>query len=164
MKINDMRGWCVAILAVFLAVSPALAEKKKDGDTLTIDIEGEDGTNLSLSISGDLAHGIITGLAQGDYECDVTDDRDVLAMLQHLDKHGEGSNYKLKKDDGEVIHAKRRDGKWIMTVKNPGEKDAQIVLPWADAECKLGRKVEGFDPKGLEFKVEQEGMLRVAVE
>ena len=150
------------LAAVSILAVPSYADKNKD---MTIDIEGEDGQNISLTISSNLVDGIIKGLSENDMECDTTTDKETLAMLQHLDRKGEGSKYSFTNDEGEVVKARRRKGQWEMEVVKDDENNTIISMPWGVAECMLGRDVPAYKGKDeFEFKIEQDGGLRIRIE
>jgi hypothetical protein len=148
-------------LAVALLVAPAFAGKKD----MKIDIENVDGENISIVVSSNLVDGIIEGLSE-DLSCHGDDlEPETRAMLEHLDRHGEGSKYTYTNDEGEKVRARRRDGQWEMKIENEGEKDTVVSLPWAMAECMLGRDVPAYNGRDkLEFKVEKDGGVRIRIE
>ena len=147
---------------LMLATSAFAGEKDKE---MTIDIENADGENISIAISSNLVDGIIKGLSEKDMECDTTTDKETLAMLQHLDRKGEGSKYTFTNDEGEVVKARRRKGQWEMEVVKEGENNTIISMPWGMAECMLGREVPAYTGKDeFEFKIEQNGGVRIRIE
>lgn len=151
------------IAVVALLATPSFAGKKDK--EITIDIETAEGENISLSISSNLVDGIVKGLAENDMECDTSTDKEMLAMLKHLDRKGPGSKYTFTNDEGEVIKARRTKGQWEMRVIKDGEKDAVISMPWAMAECMLGRDMPAYSGKDeVEFKIEQDGGVRIRIE
>lgn len=152
----------IALFAAVLLVSPSFADKKKE---MTIDIENAEGENISIAISSNLVEGIIQGLSENDMECDATTDEETLAMLEHLDRKGEGSKYSFTNDEGELVKARRRKGQWEMEVVKEGEKNTVISMPWGMAECMLGRDVAAYKGKDeLEFKIEKDGGVRIRIE
>ena len=152
----------LTLVAVLLVSTTAFAGKKDR--ELSVQIEGDDGNTLSFSISGNVVEGLLEGLAGSDVECDVSTDEDTLAMLQHLDRHGEGSNYRFRDDDGKLVKASRRRGQLDLDIVRRGEKDAHVTLPWALAECMLGHRVELTHNATAEFGVEDEGAIRIKIE
>lgn len=155
----------VAFLAVALILAaPSFADKKSKH--MTIDIENADGENISISISSNLVDGILEGLSQNDMSCDESDlDPETRAMLEHLDRKGEGSKYSFTNDEGELIKARRRKGQWEMEVEKEDKENTIISMPWGMAECMLGRDVPAYSGKDkLEFKIEQEGGVRIRIE
>jgi hypothetical protein len=150
------------LAAVSILAVPSHADENKD---MTIDIEGEDGQNISLTISSNLVDGIIEGLSENDMQCDTTTDKETLAMLQHLDRKGEGSKYSFTNDEGEVVKARRRKGQWEMEVVKEDANNTIISMPWGVGECMLGRDVPAYKGRDeLEFKIEQDGGLRIRIE
>ena len=156
----------IPVLAVCLMVAaPSFAGSKDKDREMTIDIENADGENISIAISNNLVDGIIKGLSEKDMECETTTDKETLAMLQHLDRKGPGSKYSFTNDEGELIKARRHKGQWEMEVVKEGEKNTTISMPWTMAECVLGRDVAAYDGKDeLEFKIEQDGGVRIRIE
>ena len=150
------------LIALALLVSPAFAGKKD----MTIDIENADGENISITISSNMIDGIIEGLAENEMSCDDSDlEPETRAMLEHLDRKGEGSKYRFTNEDGEVVKARRRKGQWEMEVEKKGEEDTVISMPWSVAECMLGRDVPAYSGKdSMEFKIEQDGGVRIRIE
>ena len=160
---RDIFGTFALIAAVALIATPSFAGKKDK--EMTIDIETAEGENISLSISSNLVDGIVKGLAENDMECDASTNEETLAMLEHLDRKGPGSKYTFTNDEGEVIKARRTKGQWEMRVVKDGEKDTVISMPWAMAECMLGRDVPAYSGKDeVEFKIEQDGGVRIVIE
>ena len=93
------------------------------------------------------------------------EESETLAMLQHLDRKGEGSKYTFTNDEGETVKARRRKGQWEMEVVKSGEKNTVISMPWGMAECMLGRDVPAYSGKDdLEFKIEQDGGVSIRIE
>ena len=147
---------------VMLATPSLAGDKHKD---MTIDIKNSDGENISIVVSSNLVDGIIKGLSENDMECDTTTDKETLAMLQHLDRKGEGSKYTFANDEGETVKARRRKGQWEMEVVKEGENNTIISMPWGMAECMLGREVAAYKGKDqFEFKIEQDGGVRIRIE
>jgi len=146
-----------------MLAGPSFAgDKHKD---MTIDIEGEDGENISITLSSGLVDGIIEGQSDSDMECDVTSDKETLAMLQHLDRKGEGSRYTFTNEEGEEIKARRRNGQLEMEIVKSGDNNTIISMPWSMGECMMGRDVpirRGKDK--LVFKVEKDGGVRIRIE
>ena len=152
------------LVAVFLMTCVAAYAGSKKNE-LTIELEGSDGEALSLSISADFVSKLAEGLAGSSWDCDGTAEEDTRAMLEHLDKRGEGSKYTLKRDDGEVVKARRKKGQLHLEIEKPGEKETRVSLPWSLAECMLGHDVPALsgDDK-LALSIEQDGAVRIRIE
>ncbi len=160
---RDIFRTLVLVPAVLALASPSFAGKKNK--EMTIDIENADGESINISISSDLIDGIVKGLAEGEKDCDVTTDKETLAMLQHLDQKGPGSKYSFNNDEGELIKARRHKGQWEMRVVKDGENDTVISMPWGMAECMLGRQVSAYSGKDeMEFKIEKDGGVHIRID
>ena len=159
-----LRGTGPLLLVALLVASPSVAGKDKK--EMTIDIQNADGENISITVSSDLVEGIIQGLSESSMSCDKDDlDPETEAMLEHLDRQGEGSKYSYTNEEGKLVKARRRKGQWEMTVVQDGEKDTKISMPWAMAECMLGRDVSGYKGKDdVEFKIQQDGGVSIRIE
>jgi hypothetical protein len=152
------------LAAALLVVAPSLASDDRKG--MTIDIENDEGENISITVSSNMVDGIIKGLAENDMNCDDSDlDPNTRKMLEHLDRKGEGSKYSFTNEEGQLVKARRRKGQWEMTVVKDGEQDTVISMPWGMAECMLGRDVPAYSGKDdLEFKIEQDGVVSIRIE
>ena len=152
------------VIAALWVVAPAVAGDERKG--MTIDIENDEGENISITVSSNLVDGIIKGLAENDINCDDSDlDPETRKMLEHLDRKGEGSKYSFTNEEGQLVKARRRNGQWEMTVVKDGEKDTVLSMPWGMAECMLGRDVPAYSGKDdLEFKIEQDGGVSIRIE
>ena len=146
-----------------LLVASSLFAGKKDKE-LSLHIEGEDGLNISLSVSADFVDSLLEGLAGSSMDCDVTTDDETRAMLEHLDRRGEGSKYKFRDDEGKLIKARRRRGQLELDIAKSGEKHADVSLPWAIAECMLGQRAEFSSETSAEFSIDGDGSIRVSIE
>lgn len=154
---------CVLAAAFFVASAAVMAGDGKQ--TMSIEIEGADGKRMSLSLEADFVSELAEGLAGGDMHCDATTERDTRAMLEHLSKRGEGSKFTLRRDDGEILKARRKKGQLLLRIEAPDRKGTEVSLPWSFAECLLGhdataRRVDGE----LALSVEQEGAVRIRID
>lgn len=153
----------LALVVVLILATPVFASGKNH--EMTVDLEDAAGERLSISISSDIVEGIIQGLSESDIECETTTDKETLAMLQHLDRKGPGSKYSFTNDEGKQVHARRRKGQWEMEIVKEGENSTIISMPWAMAECMLGRDVAAYRGRDeLEFKIEKDGGVRIRIE
>lgn len=150
--------------AILIIVAPAFAADDRKG--MTIDIENEDGENISITVSSETVDGIIEGLSENPMTCDDDDlEPETRTMLEHLDRKGEGSKYSYTNDEGALVKARRRKGQWEMEVVKSGEKNTVISMPWGMAECMLGRDVPAYSGKDdLEFKIQQDGGVSIRIE
>lgn len=154
----------LALIGAFLILAAPVFAGDKDKE-MTIDIENADGENISIAISSNLVDGIVKGLSENDMECDTTTDEETLAMLQHLDRKGEGAKYSFTNEEGDLVKARRRKGQWEMEVVKEGQKNTTISMPWNLAECMLGREVGAYSGRDeLKFKIEQTGGVQIRIE
>lgn len=153
-----------SLLTVTLLLLATAVFAGKSDKELSIQMEGDDGSSISFSISSGFVNGILEGLAGVDADCDVTTDADTRAMLEHLDRRGEGSKYRFRNDDGQRIKASRRSGQLELDIVKGGGKNARVSLPWAVAECMLGRRVELSREARAQLDVEDEGVIRIRIE
>lgn len=162
--LRSLYGVSLVLIVALLVAAPSHAGK--DHKDMTIDIENEDGENISITISSNMVDGIIKGLSENDMSCDRDDlDPETEAMLEHLDRKGEGSKYSYTNEEGALVKARRRKGQWEMEVAKSGEKNAVISMPWGMAECMLGRDVPAYSGKDdLEFKIQQDGGVSIRIE
>jgi hypothetical protein len=151
------------LTVTLLLLATTVFAGKKDKE-LSIQIEGDDGSSVSFSIASGFVNGILEGLAGAEVDCDVTTDVDTRAMLEHLDRRGEGAKYRFRNDDGQRIKASRRRGQLELDIERSGRKDAHVSLPWAVAECMLGRRVELAHEARAQLDLEDEGALRIRIE
>ena len=154
----------IALAVGLLILLPAMIASAEEHKSLSVQIEGEDGSSLSFSISAGLVDGLIEGLTDKEIECDGRIDADIRRMLEHLDRRGNGSKYTLKRADGQVIKGRHRDNQLILEIHEPEASDAEITLPWRVAECMLGKEVTTLSDDRLELKIEQDGLVRVRVD
>ncbi|MGB6362954.1 MAG: hypothetical protein WBG64_09845, partial [Thermoanaerobaculia bacterium] len=124
-------------LALMLLVVPGAVVAGEKTKTLTVEIDGPEDQALSFSISGDFVNHLVGGLAGKELNCDTDLDSDTMAMLRHLSRRGEGSRYTLETED-QVIKARRRKGQLELTIREDGEKKAEITMPWSIAACLAG--------------------------
>ena len=80
--------------------------------------------------------------AHANLSCDGDSDRDTRRMMEHLERSGENSTYRVE-DDGGVVTARRRGGQLLLE-KTGGDSDrGRVEMPWLLAECFLaGRPVQ----------------------
>lgn len=153
-----------SLLAVTLLLLATTVFAGKNDRELSVQIEAADGSSISFSIASGFVNGILEGLAGADVDCDVTTDADTRAMLEHLDRRGEGSKYRFRDDEGQRVKASRRRGQLELDIERSGRKNAHVSLPWAVAECMLGRHVELGREARARLDVEDEGAIRIRIE
>ena len=153
----------LALMFLILPGAVVAAEKSK---TLTVEIDGPEEQALSFSISGDFVNRLVGGLAGKELDCDGDLDSDAMAMFRHLSRRGEGSRYTLETED-QVIKARRRKGQLELTIREDGQKNAEITMPWSIAACLAGDETALRSAKGegeLQVKVADDGGLTIRID
>jgi hypothetical protein len=153
-------------LALMLLLLPGAVVAGEKSKTLTVKIDGPDEEALSFSISGDFVNRMVGGLAGKELNCDADLDSDTTAMLRHLSRKGEGSRYTLETED-QVIKARRRKGRLELTIREDGEKKAEITMPWSIAACLAGDETALRSAKGdgeVQVNIADDGGLTISIE
>ena len=153
-------------LALILLVLPGAVVAGEKGKTMTVKIDGPDEQALSFSISADFVNHMVGGLAGKELNCDADLDSDTMAMFRHLSRHGEGSRYTLETED-QVVKARRRKGQLELTIREDGEKKAEITMPWSIAACLAGDETALRSAKGdgeLQVDIVDDGGLTIRIE
>jgi len=145
---------------LLLALAPAAFADETHRSGIDVDVHGEDGGHVSLSLHSELVGQIVADVAK-----DVMDglevhadlDADVRAMLRHLDREGDGARYTLRGDDGEVVKAHRHGSQLELDVRDADGDHSRVEIPWALAEVLLGHRPERSSrdgDAGLDIRVE----------
>ena len=154
--------------AATLVGLPALAADSRPGFELRI--SGDDGERVRIEIGSSWLASLVR---EAVLDCEASDDPEVLAMAEALDRAGEGGVHRFVDDDGDRVTARRRRGQLVLqAVERKGEK-ATVEMPWAFAECwMLGRAPAGKSARDLVgdgFSLQVDGRdgrerVRIAVE
>lgn len=116
----------------------------------------EDGDDLQITVSKALALGLLEGAVGSTLDCDGTVDSDFRNLLQALDRGGRNARATLRNHDA-VIEARRRGRTLKMDIRDLDDGGRiGLVMPWAVAECLLGRDVF-LDRSAAKVKVRFEG-------
>lgn len=153
-------------LALILLVLPGAVAAGEKSKTLTVKIDAPEEQALSFSISGDFVNRMVGGLAGKELNCDTDLDSDTMAMFRHLSRRGEGSRYTLETED-QVIKARRHKGQLELTVREDGEKKAEITMPWSIGACLAGDETALRSAKGdgeLQVDIADDGGLTIRIE
>jgi hypothetical protein len=156
----------LAGLALMSLLFPGAVLAGQEAKTLTVEIDGPEDHALSISISGDFVGRMVGGLVGKELNCNSDLDADTMAMLGHLSRRGEGSSYTLETED-QVVKARRRKGQLELTIREDGEKKAEITMPWSIAACLAGDETALRNAKGkgtLRVDIEDKGALTIRVE
>jgi len=137
------------------------------GQTKSLTISEADGGNgVAVAVSEALAREIFEGAIGTELDCRADLDPKFESMLRTLDRGGRGSQTTLRVDDT-IVHARRRN-KSIRFDISDRDRDGSIeaVVPWAFAECLLGRSTsigEGAGPIRIKFTGEGGGSFEFKV-
>jgi len=123
-----------AVAGLVLAVACTSSKQQPD---LVVDYD--DDKNLTVAISSAVARGIMEELIGSDLDCKGDLDPEVETMLQTLDKKGPRSSAAYR-DEDTTVAAQRRGGKLHLEISGSGSGKIEATMPWAVAECLLGRK------------------------
>jgi hypothetical protein len=155
----------VAALLLALLLVAVAASAGDRGRSLTI-TAGENGDQLEVVVSRALAMTVLNEVVGSTLSCDGAVDSEFRALLQRLDAGGRGTRATLR-EDGSVIEARRRAHTVKLDIHDlEGGGKIEVVMPWAVADCVLGRdvtldssarkikvKIKGAEGGSFEFKV-----------
>jgi len=133
MYFKDLFKLGVLTLAIaFLALSCASSEPKSDFE---LDIDSDE---ITVAVSEAVARGLMEDLIGADLECDGDLDRHLKAFLR----------------DGEnTVDGRRRGSKLDLKIRGAGSGKIEATMPWAIAECMLGRNTSIDDTLTSSIKV-----------
>lgn len=134
--------------AVGMVAACASSETKSD---LNIAVDNDE---IRVAVSEAVARGVMESLLGDDLECDGDIDSEFKALLIRLDRSGPRSRATYR--DGEnTIEARRRGGKLDLDISGQGSGRIEATMPWAIAECLLGRSatVEATMTSSIKVKV-----------
>jgi len=134
--------------AVGMAAACASSEPKSD---LNIAVDNDE---IRVAVSEAVARGVMESLLGDDLECGGEIDGEFKALLARLDRSGPRSRATYR--DGEnTIEARRRGGKLNLDITGQGSGRIEASMPWAIAECLLGRSstVEATMTSSIRVKV-----------
>lgn len=143
----SMRLLAVAALAT-VAISCASSEPEPD---LDFELSGDE---IRLVLSEEVARGVVEGLLGSSLECDGAIDDDLRELLSGLERGGPRS--RATRRDGEAtLDARRRGGRLDLEIRGSGPGMIEASMPWAVAECLLGRSttVERAVSSAIEVRV-----------
>ncbi|MDX2437349.1 MAG: hypothetical protein QNL88_09890 [Acidobacteriota bacterium] len=123
-----------ALVAAVLAVGLSCTTSEPKSD-FNIDV---DANQIRVALSEDVARGLMEELIGTDLDCTGDIDGGLETLLQKLDQNGPRSRATYR--DGEsTITARRRGGKVDLDLSGGGSGSIEATMPWAVAECLLGR-------------------------
>lgn len=155
-----MRVSAVAMLAA-VACGCASSEPRSD---VELEVGGDE---IRLEISEAVARAAVEGILGSRLECDGEIDDGLREVLTELDRGGARS--RATRRDGETtLDARRRGGRLDLELWGEGPGKIEASMPWAVAECLLGRttaveravsssikvKVSNPDGRNFSFKIQ----------
>ncbi len=124
---------CLAT-ATTLAVAMSCASSEPEPD-LDFELSGDE---IRLALSEEVARGVVEGLLGSSLECDGAIDDHLRDLLSGLERGGPRS--RATRRDGETtLDARRRGGRLDLEIRGSGPGKIEASMPWAVAECLLGR-------------------------
>ena len=125
-------GVLVSTIA-FFALACASSQKQSDFE---LDVDSDE---IRMTLSKEVARGVIEDLVDSDLECEGDVDGQFGKMLEKLDRDGPRARAHYR--DGEsVVEGQRRGGKLDLEIRGAGSGSIEATMPWAVAECMLGKK------------------------
>jgi len=147
MYFKDLFKLGLLTLAIaFLALSCASSEPKSDFE---LDINSDE---ITVAVSEAVARGLMEDLIGADLECDGDLDGHLEAFLEKLDEGGPRARASYR--DGEnTVDGRRRGGKLDLKIRGAGSGKIEATMPWAIAECMLGKNTSIDDTFTSSIKV-----------
>ena len=147
MYFKDLFKLGVLTLAIaFLALACASSEPKSDFE---LDVNDD---QITVAISEAVAQGVMEDLIGSDLECDGDLDGKFGAFLEKLQR--DGPRAKASYRDGEnTVDGRRRGRKLDLKIRGAGSGKIEATMPWAIAECMLGRNTSIDDTFTSSIKV-----------
>jgi hypothetical protein len=152
MHCNDFFKAGVLTLAIaFLALACASSEPKSD---VELDIDDE---QITVAISEAVARGVMEDLVGADLECEDGADGKFRAFLERLDRGGSRAKASYREDES-TIEGRRRGNTLDLKIHGAGSGKIEATMPWAVAECMLGRStsIEKSFTSSIKVKVTNE--------
>jgi len=130
-------------LAPLALAAPASAGAEKETPpTLRIRVEDDDGSRVNVDLSAGWLGAIVEA---ADIECEAESDRQARAMMESLDRQGEGGVHRfIDEDDGDQVVARRSRGALKLESTGRDGEVAVVEMPWEVAQC----LVMGVEPPG----------------
>ena len=156
--LRDWPSMTLLAVAAFAAVVGGCASSEPRSD-LELDMNDAE---IRLALSEEVARGVVEGLLGSSLECEGDIDDGLREVLAELDRGGARS--RATRRDGETtLDARRRGARLELEIRGEGPGRIEARMPWAIAECLLGRrtsvervvsssiKVEVSNPNGRNF-------------
>ena len=140
--------WTMIAALLSVGISCTSSEPKSD---FSFDVDDE---QIRVALSEDVARGLMKELIGTDLDCTGDIDGGLETLLQKLDQNGPGSRATYR--DGEsTITARRRGRKVDLDLSGGGSGRIEATMPWAVAECLLGRitSIDAATTSAIKVKV-----------
>jgi hypothetical protein len=125
-----------AALAVPAALSACSSAGRHVQRSVTVsETRNQDG--LEVAVSRHLARDLLQGVVGSELSCHADLDPDLEGLLRDLERRGRGARATLV--DGDDTMVARRRARTIEFEVRGTDGSVEIVMPWAVAECLLGR-------------------------
>jgi hypothetical protein len=134
MQFKDLLKLSVLVLIIaFFALACASSRQANDFE---LDVDSDE---IRLALSKEVARAMIEELIGSDLECEGDVDGRFRTMLEKLDR--DGPRAKAYSRDGEsIVEGRRRGGTLDLRIRGAGSGSINATMPWAVAECMLGKK------------------------
>ncbi len=155
----SLNRWRLLVPAAVLSVCLGCASSSGPQSDLDLEIDGDE---IRLALSEEVARAAVEGLLGSGFECDGEVDPELRGLLEALDRGGPRSKAGLR--DGETtVEGRRRGSRLMLELSGAGSGSIELTMPWAAAECLLGRpttiqhavsdaiRVEVRNPDGRNF-------------
>jgi hypothetical protein len=128
-------GSIVSTVALILLVAGCSSAPRRETRSITI-AETSGGNGVTVAVSEGLARSLVEGAIGTKLDCSSDLEPEFESLLRELDR---GSRATLR--DGDTIVRARRRGHSLRLDIRTGDHEGSIeaLLPWAFAECLLGR-------------------------
>lgn len=135
-----MKTWyIIGLLALMCAMCPTISLGKEKSVTIA---ESKDGDGVVVEVSKALAREVLESAIGTELSCKGEVDRDFESMLATLERRGRRSSVTRENEDS-IIIAKRRGKKLKLDIRDKDDSTSiEAVMPWAVAECLLGKSTE----------------------
>jgi hypothetical protein len=129
---DSFKAGVLALAVAFLALACASSEPKSDFE---LDIDDE---QITVAISEAVARGVMEDLVGADLECEDGADGEFRAFLERLERGGSRAKASYREDES-TIEGRRRGNILDLEIHGAGSGKIEATMPWAVAECMLGR-------------------------
>jgi hypothetical protein len=122
-------------LLMAIAMTPLSCASSEPKSDFELDVDSHE---IRMAISEEVARGVMEEFIGADLDCQGEIDEGLGELLSQLDRGGPRSRATYR--DGEsTINARRHGGKVSFDITGRGSGKIEATMPWAVAECLLGR-------------------------